>query len=96
MGHTSSRSSGLKTADAVITATRNKINAITLIGGSTSSSVILYDNATAASGLVVAKITQPTQNVTTHIIFENPVICEEGIYADVTGTAAEYIVYYGG
>ena len=92
----SSRSSGLKTADAVIVAGRSRINAITLIGGSTASSVVLYDNAAAASGTVVGKATQATQNVTTHIIFENPVICEDGIYADVTGTGAEYIVYFGG
>jgi hypothetical protein len=32
----------------------------------------------------------------THVIFENPVVVEDGIYADVTGTNAEYIIYYGG
>lgn len=92
----SSRSSGLLTADGVIATGRNRVNAITLIGGSTASSVVVYDNASAASGTVVGKATQPTQNVTTHIIFENPVQCENGIYADVTGTSAEYIVYFGG
>ena len=91
----SSRSSGLLTADATIATGRQRINAITLIGGSTASSVVLYDN-TAASGTVVGKATQATSGVTTHIIFENPVICENGIYADVTGTSAEYIVYFGG
>jgi hypothetical protein len=92
----SSISSGLKTADGIIFAGRNRINAITLIGGSTASSVILYDNASAASGTVLAKATQATSGVTTHIIFENPVFAQDGIYADVTGTSAEYIVYYGG
>lgn len=92
----SSRSSGLKTADAVITTGRNRINAITLIGGSTASSVVVYDNATAASGTVLAKATQATNLVTTHIVFENPIVAENGIYADVTGTGAEYIVYFGG
>jgi len=92
----SSITSGLKTADAIIATGRNRINAVTLIGGSTASSVILYDNASAASGTVLAKATQATNLVTTHIIFENPVICDNGIYADVTGTGAEYIVYYGG
>lgn len=92
----SSISSGLKTAGAAIATGRNRINAITLIGGSTASSVILYDNASAASGTVLAKVTQGTNLVTTHIVFENPVVCENGIYANVTGTGAEYIVYYGG
>ena len=92
----SSRSSGLKVADAAIATGRNRINAVTLIGGSTASSVILYDNASAASGTVLAKVTQATNLVQTHVLFENPVIAENGIYADVAGTGAEYIVYFGG
>ena len=92
----SSRSSGLNTADAAIAVGRNRINAVTLIGGSTASSVILYDNASAASGTVLAKLTQATNLGMTHVLFENPVFAENGIYADVDGTGAEYIVYYGG
>lgn len=92
----SSISSGLKTSDAAIAVGRNRINAITLIGGSTASSVVVYDNASAASGKVVAKATQATSGVTTHVIFENPVVVEDGIYVDVTGTSAEYIIFYGG
>lgn len=93
----SSISSGLKTADAVIAAGKNRINAITLLGdGTNAASVILYDNATAASGTVLAKVTQLATGRLTHIIFENPVIADNGIYADVTGTGAEYIVYFGG
>lgn len=93
----SSRSSGLKTADAVITTGRNRINAITLLGdGTNAASVILYDNASAASGVVLSKITALATTRFTHVIFENPVVAEDGIYADVTGTGAEYIVYFGG
>lgn len=93
----SSRSSGLKNADAAISAGRNRINAITLLGdGTNAASLIIYDNASAASGTVLAKITQLATARLTHIIFENPVFAENGIYADVTGTGAEYIVYYGG
>jgi len=91
----SSRSSDLLTADTAIATGRNRINAVTLIGGSTASAVVIYDN-TSATGKVVAKATQATNLVTTHIVFENPVICEIGIYADVSGTDAAYIVYYGG
>ena len=93
----SSRSSGLKNADAAISAGRNRINAITLLGdGTNAASLIIYDNASAASGTVLAKVTQLATARLTHIIFENPVFAEKGIYADVTGTGAEYIVYYGG
>ena len=93
----SSRSSGLKNADAAISAGRNRINAITLLGdGTNAASLIVYDNASEASGTVLAKVTQLATARLTHIIFENPVFAENGIYADVTGTGAEYIVYYGG
>lgn len=93
----SSRSSGLKTADAVIQTGRNRINAITLLGdGTNAASVIVYDNASAASGVVLAKITALATDRFTHVLFENPVVAEDGIYADVSGTGAEYIIYYGG
>ena len=95
----SSRSSGLKSADAAIAAGRNRVNAITLLSdGTNACSVILYDNATAASGTEVGKVSIGAASLkkTEHVVFENPVICELGIYADVTGTGAEYIVYFGG
>jgi len=93
----SARSSDLKSADAVISAGRNRINAVTLLGdGTNAASLVLYDHPSAASGKVLAKVTQLATARLTHIIFENPVIAEDGIYADVTGTNAEYIVYFGG
>ena len=93
----SSRSSGLQTADTVIQTGRNRINAITLLGDVTNAaSLVVYDNASAASGTVLAKITALATERFIHVIFENPVVAEDGIYADVTGTGAEYIVYFGG
>ncbi len=93
----SSRSSGLKTADAAIAVGRNRINAITLLGdGTNAASIIVYDNATTNSGTVLAKVTAAAATRLTHIIFENPVVAEDGIYADITGTNAEYIIYFGG
>ena len=93
----SSRSSGLKTTDAAIAVGRNRINAITLIAdGINSGSVVVYDNASAASGTVLGKVTALAGQGTVHVIFENPVIAEDGIYADVTGTNANYIIYFGG
>lgn len=93
----SSRSSGLKTADTSIATGRNRINAITLIAdGTNAASVVVYDNASAASGLELAKVTALAGQGTVHVLFENPVITENGIYADVTGANAAYIVYFGG
>ena len=93
----SSRSSGLKTVDSVIQTGRNRINAITLLGdGTNAASVIVYDNASTASGVILAKVTAETATRFTHVLFENPVVAENGIYADVSGIGAEYIIYYGG
>jgi len=93
----SSRSSGLKTADTAICPFRSRVNAITLIAdGTNAASVVLYDNVSAASGIELGKVTALAGQGTVHIIFENPVFAENGIYADVTGTNASYIVYYGG
>ena len=93
----SSRSSDLKSADGIIATGRSRVNAVTLItDGTNAANVILYDNASAASGLVLAKVSAAGAQNTVHVIFENPVITENGIYADVTGTGANYIVYFGG
>jgi hypothetical protein len=93
----SSITSGLKSADAVIATGRNRINAVTLIAdGTNAANVVVYDNASAASGTVLAKVTAVAGQGTVHVIFENPVTANDGIYADVTGTGAGYIVYYGG
>jgi hypothetical protein len=93
----SSISSGLKTEAAALFAGRNRINAVTLLtDGTNAGTVIVYDNATAASGTVLAKVRCTGAELIQHVIFENPVIAQNGIYADVTGTGAEYIVYFGG
>ena len=55
----------------------------------------LYDN-TAGSGKVVAKVFAKAGESTQHVIFENPVLCENGIYLSLSGTGAGAIVYFGG
>lgn len=93
---TTSISSGLQTADATIASGRNRINAITLItDGTNAATLLVYDN-TAASGTVIAKVTAAAIQNTVHVVFEKPVKAENGLYADVTGTGAGYIVFYGG
>ncbi len=92
----SSRSSGLLDEDTLVFTGRNRINAVTVIAdGTNAASVVVYDN-TAASGLAVAKVSVKATDTMQHVFFENPVLCENGIYADVTGTGATFIVYYGG
>jgi hypothetical protein len=92
----SSISSGVLNADTLIATGRNRVNAITVLtDGTNAATVELYDN-TAASGTkrVVGKCVGA--NLINHILFDNPVRFENGIYADVTGTGATFIVFFGG
>lgn len=92
----SSISSGVLSADTLLFTGRNRINALTIFtDGTNAATVDLYDNTSAASKIAVKGKCLGT-NLVNHIIFENPVIMENGIYADVTGTGASFIVYYGG
>lgn len=89
-------STGVLNADTLIFTGRNRVNAITVLtDGTNSATVELYDNTTnTGSKNVVGKCLGA--NLINHFIFENPVLFENGIYADVTGTGATYIVFYGG
>lgn len=92
----SSISSGVQTTDQLLWTGRNRINAITVFGdGTNAASLAIYDN-TSAANKIAAQVKHKAADVQTHIIFENPVLCENGIYADVTGTNASYIVFFGG
>ena len=92
----SSISSGVLSADTLLFTGRNRINALTIFtDGTNAATVDLYDNTSAASKIAVKSKCLGT-GLINHILFENPVIMENGIYADVTGTGASFIVYYGG
>jgi hypothetical protein len=92
----SSISSGVLNADTLIFTGRNRINALTVFtDGTNAATVDLYDNTSAANKIAVKNVCVGANRIN-HIIFENPVIMENGIYADVTGTGASFIVYYGG
>jgi len=92
----SSISSGVLNADTLIFTGRNRINALTVFtDGLNTGTVDLYDN-TSATGKIAVKGKCATLDLVQHFIFENPVIVENGIYADVTGTGCTFIVYYGG
>lgn len=93
----SSRSSGVQTTATSIATGKSRINAITILGdGTNPGTLTVYDNPSAASGLVLAKALTRSSDVQNHIIFTNPVYCENGIYAVPSGTGVSYIIYYGG
>jgi type II secretory pathway component PulL len=89
-------SSGLKAADATIYTGPCRLLGVELIGdGTNACNVILYDN-TSAAGTAVAKLALPASGITycdAHIPVSG-VSCDKGLYADVTGTGAGYIVHF--
>jgi hypothetical protein len=88
-------SSGLKTADAAILAQSGAVRGLTVTAdGTNAATVVLYDNDSAASGTVLAKITVDAGATQECLIPEGGIHAANGIYADVTGTGAEYIVLY--
>lgn len=89
-------SSGRKTADAAIAARPCLLKSVILEGdGTNACNVTLYDNASAASGTVLAKVLLQASGPTC-IVFDSAggVEASNGIFADVTGTGAAYIVHF--
>lgn len=87
-------SSGLLSASAAIQAQGGYIHAITLIPAAAASTLTVYDNASAASGTVVAATTAVATGASTTVSFHWPVPANAGIYASVTGTGATFIIHY--
>lgn len=90
-------SSDRRTADAAISAVGGYVHGIMLENdGTNASSVIIYDNASAASGVILASVALPATSAVLrqYITFNHPVSANKGIFADVSGTGAAYIVYY--
>ena len=86
------------TGDAVVASAPALYWGATMAAGSTNTSLILYDNATEASGTVIDRLvmdaaTEAGDNSVTHL-FAKPVSCANGIYADWTGTGAIGKVWY--
>jgi hypothetical protein len=89
-------SSGRKTADAAICARPALLKSIILEGdGTNACNVIIYDNASAASGNVLAKLLiQASGPQVVSFDSAGGIEANNGLYADVTGTGAAYIVHY--
>jgi len=89
-------SSGRKTADGVICARPCLLKAVILEGdGTNACNVIIYDNATTNSGNVIAKLLIQASGPQCIVFSESHgVEALNGLYADVTGTGAAYIVHY--
>ncbi len=81
------------TADSVIKAAAGQLVACVLTGGSAAATLTLYDNATIASGTVLAVIKAP---VNTSFAWAPPTsyVAANGIFADIAGTGADATVVF--
>lgn len=88
-------SSGLKSADAAIMAMPGKLCGVILLAdGTNAASLVLYDDAAGATGTVLAKLSVDATATESNIQLPISVVANKGIYANVEGTGAEYIVYF--
>ena len=86
--------SDLKTADAAIKASAGVLRGVALItDGTNLGTVVIYDNASAASGTVLFKMSASGASGGREAM-NLDIPASTGIYADVSGTGAGYIVYY--
>ena len=87
------QSTGEKTADFAALAGPGYLTAVQIItDGTNNAKVILYDNASAAAGKVIFEATISGASHFGGRVFVPPVEVYNGIYADVSGTGASYIV----
>lgn len=91
----SSKSSGAKIADGVILDQPGKLTSVILTGdGTNAATLLVYDNASAASGTLLASL-----SVDAGLVYESfcphfPIDALNGIYIDIGGTGASAIVHY--
>lgn len=92
----SNLSSGLKTATGVILDRTCILVGVQIITDKTNDvSLILHDNASAASGTINFKQLVPgTDDSLPYWFGDGGIRCVNGIYATLSGTAAEFIIFY--
>ena len=91
-------SSGLQTSDGAVMASTSTTNhclcGVQLIPAAAASTLILYDNS-AASGTVLIKLKADASGTATgYAPNGNCITVNKGIYADVDGASAAYVVWY--
>jgi hypothetical protein len=89
-----SRSSGLQTASAVIAAKPARLVDLSVYTAAAEVTVTCYDNASAASGTIIAKAVVPALVKGGGDSKPVPVPAVKGIYCSMSGAGGTYIVYY--
>ena len=96
MPSNSGTSSGLKSANAAIMPAAGRLLSVSIIGdGTNPCTLTIYDNPSAASGLVLAKVALAAGEAASGVHLPNDgMVANQGLYAVVSGTGAEYIIGY--
>lgn len=88
-------SSGLLTADTAVTARPARLHSVQVLADATNAAtVVIYDNASAASGTAICKVIVKATDTYASFLSMEGVVCNNGIYVDVSGTGAAFIVHY--
>lgn len=88
-------STGQKSADAQVVALESALVAILLKSDGTNTATLDVYDGTSTAGLKIASLSIPATTAAPEaLIFNIPVKCNLGIFADVSGTGATYIIHY--
>jgi hypothetical protein len=92
--HTNAIASGRKTASAAIVVGKAYLTAVSVeTDGTNAATIIVYDNASAASGTILFKIIVPGANSNANVVFTYPILANAGLYLSIAGTGAAANIY---
>lgn len=90
------RSSGELTSSTALQAQGSLLDGVLVItDGTNAATVIIYDNASAASGKKLFEAVVAGANNTGYFDLPYAVKAEDGLYVSISGTGASAIVYFG-
>jgi len=88
-------SSGEKSENTAIKTSSGFLGGVlVLTDGTNDATVKLYDNASAASGVVLWEAVVPATDRAFPNMFPFPITFNNGLYLSISGTGAKAIVYY--
>jgi len=87
-------SSGYTTSDRLISSKPCYYYGCVLLSSASTVSITIYDSTTVETGKEIYKASVGLIEITRLHSAANPIECFTGIYCDVTGTGAGFIIYY--
>lgn len=88
MSEPSNSSGDLAVGTTAVCGVPGFVTSVTLSPAAADCSVLIYDNKSAASGTVVARLLLKANTGSQQLSYESPIVCNAGITAVVAGTGA--------